>query len=162
MKNKKSTPEEALGGILLAVIFLSATFQVLNRFILHLSAPWTEEVCRYAFIWVALVGIANGVKRGTHLNVNLIDNVLSPKAKVVLDIILDLAFLVLMVYMLRISITYLMKVAKYGTKSVGLGVKMWVVYLILPLFSGLTIIRLIEKYVRKLLKKEPVEEESKE
>ena len=27
---------------------------------------------------------------------------------------------------------------------------MWIVYLILPLFSALTIVRLVEKYVRKL------------
>mgnify|MGYP001136188171 CR=1 FL=1 len=88
---KKDTFEEILGGILMVVIFLCATFQVLNRFMLHFSAPWTEELCRYAFIWVAFLGVANGVKRGTHLNVDLIDSVLPKKVKAVLDVVLDLA-----------------------------------------------------------------------
>lgn len=147
---KNDTFEEALGGILMAVIFICATFQVLNRFILHFSAPWTEELCRYAFIWIAFLGIANGVKRGTHLNVNLIESLLPKRAVAVLDMVLDVVFLLLMGYMCKVSLDYLMRVAQYGTLSVGLKIPMWIVYLILPLFSALTIVRLVEKYVRKL------------
>lgn len=156
---KKDTFEEVLGGILMAVIFLSATFQVLNRFALHFSAPWTEELCRYAFIWIAFLGISNGVKRGTHLNVNLIENVLPKKAIAVLDVVLDAVFLLLMCYMFKISLDYLMKVARYGTQSVGLKIPMWIVYMILPLFSTLTVARLVEKYMRKLSKRKSEEGE---
>ena len=161
MNKKKYTAEELLGGILMAVIFLSATFQVLNRFIFRLSAPWTEELCRYAFIWIALLGIANGVKRDSHLNVDLIDNFLSPNAKNILGLILDIVFLALMGYMFVISTEYLMRVASYGTKSVGLGIPMWIVYLVLPLFSILTVVRLVEKYVRKMVHKDSKEMEEK-
>ena len=156
---KKDTFEEILGGILMAVIFLCATFQVLNRFMLHSSAPWTEELCRYAFIWVAFLGVANGVKRGTHLNVDLIDSVLPKKVKAVLDVVLDAAFLLLMAYMLKISIDYLMRVARYGTVSVGLKIPMWIVYSILPLFTTLTMVRLVVKYVRKLINRKKGEGE---
>ena len=156
---KKDTFEEILGGILMAVIFLCATFQVLNRFMLHSSAPWTEELCRYAFILVAFLGVANGVKRGTHLNVDLIDSVLPKKVKAVLDVVLDAAFLLLMAYMLKISIDYLMRVARYGTVSVGLKIPMWIVYSILPLFTTLTMVRLVEKYVRKLINRKKGEGE---
>lgn len=156
---KKDTFEEILGGILMAVIFLCATFPVLNRFMLHSSAPWTEELCRYAFIWVAFLGVANGVKRGTHLNVDLIDSVLPKKVKAVLDVVLDAAFLLLMAYMLKISIDYLMRVARYGTVSVGLKIPMWIVYSILPLFTTLTMVRLVEKYVRKLINRKKGEGE---
>lgn len=147
---KKNTLEETLGGILMAVIFICATFQVINRFLLHFSAPWTEELCRYAFIWIAFLGIANGVKRGTHLNVNLIEDLLPKKVITVLNVALDAVFLALMGYMFEISLDYLAKVARYGTLSVGLKIPMWIVYLILPLFSALTALRLVEKYVRKL------------
>ena len=156
---KKDTFEEILGGILMVVIFLCTTFQVLNRFVLHFSVPWTEELCRYAFIWVAFLGVANGVKRGTHLNVDLIDSVLPKKVKAVLDVVLDAAFLLLMAYMLKISIDYLMRVARYGTVSVGLKIPMWIVYSILPLFTTLTMVRLVEKYVRKLINRKKGEGE---
>ena len=44
----------------------------------------------------------------------------------------DAAFLLLMAYMLKISIDYLMRVARYGTVSVGLKIPMWIVYSVLP------------------------------
>ena len=67
-----------------------------------------------------------------------------------LNVALDAVFLALMGYMFKISLGYLAKVARYGTLSVGLKIPMWIVYLILPLFSALTALRLVEKYVRKL------------
>lgn len=150
MKKGGTTVEEAVGALLMTVLFLSAAFQVFNRFLFHLSAAWTEEVCRYAFIWIALLGIANGVKRDSHLRVDLIGNVLPARAKAVLDVLLDIVFFLLAAYMFKVSVDYLAKVYRFGTKSVGLGVKMWIVYLILPLFSGMTMLRMVEKYVRRL------------
>ena len=71
----------------------------------------------------------------------------------------DAAFLLLMAYMLKISIDYLMRVARYGTVSVGLKIPMWIVYSILPLFTTLTMVRLGEKYVRKLINRKKGEGE---
>ena len=52
-----------------------------------------------------------------------------------------------------------MRVARYGTVSVGLKIPMWIVYSILPLFTTLTMVRLVEKYVRKLINREKGEGE---
>ena len=81
---------------------------------------------------------------------NLIEDLLPKKVITVLNVALDAVFLALMGYMFKISLDYLAKVARYGTLSVGLKIPMWIVYLILPLFSALTALRLVEKYVRKL------------
>lgn len=153
MKKGGTTIEEVIGALLMTVLFLCAIFQVFNRFLFHFSAAWTEEVCRYAFIWIALIGIANGVKRDSHLCVDLIDGMLPPRARTVLKIFLDAAFFLLMAYMFKISLDYLRKVYQFGTKSVGLGVKMWIIYLVLPIFSGLTMFRLVEKYIRRAVDK---------
>ena len=75
------------------------------------------------------------------------------------DVVLDVAFLLLMASMLKISIDYLMRVARYGTVSVGLKIPMWIVYSILPLFTTLTMVRLMEKYVRKLINRKKGEGE---
>ena len=160
MKKGGTTIEEAIGALLMTVLFLCAAFQVFNRFLFHFSAAWTEEVCRYAFIWIALLGIANGVKRDSHLRVDLIDGVLSARAKTVLDVLLDMVFFLLAAYMFKVSLDYLAKVYRFGTKSVGLGLKMWIIYLILPLFSGMTMFRLAEKYVYRLRRKRDEEEDA--
>lgn len=48
-------------GALLGVATISVTYQILIRFVLdyfgvNIAAPWTEEVARYALIWVVFVG----------------------------------------------------------------------------------------------------------
>lgn len=73
-------------GTLAIVVF----FQVLNRFILHIPAPWTEEIARYIFVWTALLGAASGVRRGIHLNVELLQNSVGERFRKVLAIFSDL------------------------------------------------------------------------
>lgn len=49
--------------MLLAIaLVIIVFFQVINRFILHIPAPWTEELARYMFVWVSLVGAAKALK----------------------------------------------------------------------------------------------------
>lgn len=48
-------------GALLGVATISVTYQILIRFVLdyfgvNIAAPWTEEVARYALIWVVFIG----------------------------------------------------------------------------------------------------------
>lgn len=52
---------------LLAIVALAVMGQVTVRFVLtafgiNLSAPWTEEVARYALIWMVFLGAAIGVR----------------------------------------------------------------------------------------------------
>lgn len=49
-------------GMLLGVATISVTYQILIRFVLdyfgvNIAAPWTEEVARYALIWVVFIGV---------------------------------------------------------------------------------------------------------
>lgn len=49
-------------GLLLAVATLAVSCQVLVRFVLdvigmNISAPWTEEIARYSFIWAIFIGV---------------------------------------------------------------------------------------------------------
>jgi TRAP-type C4-dicarboxylate transport system permease small subunit len=84
-------------GALAIVVF----FQVLNRFILHIPAPWTEEIARYIFVWTALLGAASGVRRGIHLNVELLQNAVGERFArilVVLSHLLTLFFLGVLVH----------------------------------------------------------------
>ncbi|MGO4836568.1 TRAP transporter small permease, partial [Rhizobiaceae sp. 2RAB30] len=48
-------------GFLLGVATIAVTFQILIRFVLdyfglNIAAPWTEEIARYALIWVIFLG----------------------------------------------------------------------------------------------------------
>ena len=62
--------EKLLGALLLALLaffFFSVLYQILNRNIPALpNAYWTEELSRFAFQWMVLLGTAVGVLRNDH------------------------------------------------------------------------------------------------
>ncbi|HHY47557.1 MAG TPA: TRAP transporter small permease [Firmicutes bacterium] len=84
-------------GCLALVVF----FQVVNRFVLHIPASWTEEIGRYLFVWASLLGAVSGIRRAAHLNVEFAQNLVGPKFRYILVIasdILNLLFFVLLAY----------------------------------------------------------------
>ncbi|MDB5055341.1 MAG: dicarboxylate transporter, DctM subunit [Bacilli bacterium] len=63
----------ALIFLMVLVIFL----QVISRYVFNHSLPWSEELARYLFIWLALLGAALGIYKRTHPNIDIIVNYLS-------------------------------------------------------------------------------------
>ena len=54
--------------IMVAVIFL----QVIFRFLIHSSLPWSEELSRYLLVWISFLGASIGVKRKSHIGVEFL------------------------------------------------------------------------------------------
>ena len=52
---------------LLAVVIFAVMWQVLARYVTQDSSAWTSELGSYAFVWLAMLAIALGVRRGRHM-----------------------------------------------------------------------------------------------
>jgi C4-dicarboxylate transporter DctQ subunit len=65
--------------LLTATLFLSF-LQVIARYVLHFSTPWSEELARLFFVWGVFLGAAIGVKRDLHTRVDFITVRLPPHA----------------------------------------------------------------------------------
>ena len=66
--------------IVLMVAMTAAIFtQVFSRYVLQDSIPWTEEVARYILVYITFVGGALAVFENTHLKVELVVDLLSPR-----------------------------------------------------------------------------------
>ena len=61
-----------LVGFMVVVVFL----QVIFRFILHASLPWSEEASRYIMIWISLLGASVGLRHKAHIGVEALFNYL--------------------------------------------------------------------------------------
>lgn len=64
------------------VMMLAVLAQVLFRYVLEVSAPWTEELARLLFVQSMLLGMALAVRFNEHIIVDFLFNKLSPEARI--------------------------------------------------------------------------------
>jgi len=56
-----------IGVVLLAVVVFAVTWQVLARYVVSTSSAWTSELASLAFVWLAMLAIPIGIRRGRHM-----------------------------------------------------------------------------------------------
>ena len=61
---------ELTAGLLIGAITVLVTVQVFARYVLNNTPPWSEELCRYLFIWVSFLGACVATRRAAHLGVD--------------------------------------------------------------------------------------------
>jgi len=83
-----------------AVLLVPVTMQVISRYTqLIPSYIWTEELSRFVFIWMVMLGAMIGVREGTHFDVDVWPT-LQPRANAMLRMVSHLLVLVFaLVYM---------------------------------------------------------------
>ena len=85
-----------LNGLLalsVGILVFPVTLQIVSRWTDVLPHYiWTEEMARFLFIWMIMIGAMVGVREGTHFEVDLFP-VLSPKAAAFFRLIGSLAIL---------------------------------------------------------------------
>ncbi|MBK5265226.1 MAG: TRAP transporter small permease [Alphaproteobacteria bacterium] len=77
-----------------AILIIPVTLQIISRYTALIpSYIWTEELSRFLFIWMVMLGAMIAVREGTHLDVDLWPD-LTPKANAVSHIIASLFVLI--------------------------------------------------------------------
>lgn len=66
---------------LLATATVSIFFQVFCRFILNTGFAWTEELSRFLFVWIGMLGTSICVYRRANLGIETFINMLSPDGR---------------------------------------------------------------------------------
>lgn len=96
--------------ISVAVLIVPVTIQMFSRFTALIPAwIWTEEMARFLFIWMVMLGAMVGVRDGTHFDVDVWPE-LRPRANAVLRI-------VSMIFVLLFALVFVW----YGVKFVQFG-----------------------------------------
>jgi len=73
----------AIVGLLLLIATLSVAWQILVRMALdalgiNVSAPWTEEIARYAMIWAVFIGVGIISRHAALIAVEILPHLLPP------------------------------------------------------------------------------------
>jgi C4-dicarboxylate transporter DctM subunit len=109
-----------------------------------LDVSWAQELCIYMFIWMAKFGAAYGVRTGIHVGVDLLVNMvpLRSRKQVILFSLLCGAFFTGMIATFGGS--FVAEMFKTGQQSNDLEAPMWIVYLAIPVGSGLMCFRFLQ------------------
>ena len=77
-----------------AILIVPVTLQIISRYTALIpSWIWTEELSRFLFIWMVMLGAMIGIREHSHFEVDLWPE-LGPKSAAVLRIVSDLCVLV--------------------------------------------------------------------
>jgi len=63
-------PVELACGALMVAITAVVFLQVVSRYVFNYPFDWPEELARYLFVWVALLGAALALRRGAHFSID--------------------------------------------------------------------------------------------
>lgn len=138
-----ATIEDVSSVIIVCVICLTVLFQVLSRFIFKVPLSWTEELSRFALIWLTFVAASVALREDGHFAVDVIAHRLSDAAK---KRYRSVVLLVMLVYLSVIFYTGLQIVpVAHMQESAALDVHMSYVYLSIPVGAGLMILNVMIK-----------------
>jgi C4-dicarboxylate transporter DctM subunit len=123
---------------------ISPFFMAIFRWLASWDVSWAQELCIYMFIWMAKFGAAYGVRTGIHVGVDVLVNVLpeSSRKRVIVFALLCGALFTGIVATFGLS--FVLQMYATGQQSNDLEAPMWIVYLTLPLGSGLMCYRFLQ------------------
>ena len=131
--------------LLLVVDIAITSMSVAGRYISFIPDPaWSEEVVLSCMAYMAVLSAALAIRRGAHIRMTDLDSYLPKKLVKSLDILADVAVLVLAVIMLTVGWTYASGIGSKGTYVSMPGVSRFWMYLPVPLAGVAMIIFEIE------------------
>lgn len=84
------TVQKHVGGFLFCAIFFCCIIQVLCRYLLHVSSPWTEEFARVGMVYMTFLAAAYGIRLKAHPSVDFLVKKLPLRPRMALAIVMEL------------------------------------------------------------------------
>ena len=126
--------ETVAAGALVITVCVVVLLQVLMRYLFATPNPWSEELSRFAFIWVSLLGASLAVEHRAHFGFDQVTKKLAPPARRAVErtawaVVLAFALLLIGTGIALMELTL-------GERSAALNVPIALVYAAAPV-SGL-------------------------
>jgi len=134
----------AIVGAMTAVVFL----QVLYRYVFAQPLQWSEELARYLFVWLSILGAALAVQKKGHFGLDLFYKMLSSRRRQVVRMVVCLFTGTVIFVILYQGIILVQKTALQ--ESPAMGVSMSWAYASLPVGGALMAIHLIAISLKEL------------
>lgn len=122
------------------IIFL----QVIMRYAFNSSLSWSEEAAKYLFVWLIWLGTSIAARDQSHIALEIISGRLGGRSKYVLAILVKLIWLAMCIFLAINGWEVVSSMMGRGkTASAMPWLKVWLVYLAIPVSQGILSIRLL-------------------
>ena len=135
-------------ALALTILIIPVSLQIFSRFTeLIPRYIWTEELSRFCFIWMVMLGAMIGLRERLHFDVDVWPK-LKPRPDAVLRIVSNLFVLVFSGVMIWTGIDF----TKFGWNQTSelADLPMWLIFIVWPLTGLSWVMFLIEAFVRDI------------
>jgi TRAP-type C4-dicarboxylate transport system permease small subunit len=132
----------ALVVVMTVVVFL----QVVYRYVLTQPLHWSEELARYLFVWLSILGATLGLQKRGHFGLDVIFRMLPKQAKQYMEFLIHLLMGAVVLVILVQGITLVQKTVLQ--ESPAMGISMSWAYACLPVGGALMAIHLLVIFVK--------------
>ncbi len=114
----------AAAGLLAAVLGVMAA-QVAARYLFRAPIPWSEEVARFALIWLAFVAASFVMAEGRHITVDLVSSRLGRGSRVLLECVSGGLVAASCLLLLIGGLPFVWRVGPVGSPALGIPMSWW-------------------------------------
>jgi TRAP-type C4-dicarboxylate transport system permease small subunit len=134
----------AMVAVMTVVVFL----QVVYRYVLTQPLYWSEELARYLFVWLSILGATLGLQKRGHFGLDVFFRMFPRKMKQSMGFFIYLLMGIVIFVILVQGITLVQKTA--SQESPAMGIPMSWAYACLPVGGALMAIHLIVIFLKDL------------
>ena len=140
---------------LMAALIVPVTMQILSRYTGMVPRYiWTEEIARFCFVWIILIGAMIAVRDGTHFDVDVLPHTRNRHVEFASKLFVHLSILVMALSFLWWGRDFFVLGARQQSEISGL--PMWMIYVAWPIAGATWAIFTLERIFDdfRLFKKE--------
>lgn len=110
---------ENMALVCLGISVLGAVINVFLRYVLDMSYQAIEEICRYAIVYGAFLYVGPLIKKGDHLKMDILQDVLKGKTKAANQLIISILLFAAFIYLSFSSIIWVMSLLSLNVTTVS-------------------------------------------
>lgn len=151
MKSTLVTLHHVLSGLLalaVAILIVPVFLQIFSRYVGFIPRYiWTEELARFCFIWMIMIGAMVGVREGTHFDVDLLPR-MSPRMNALFRVFMLSAVLIFAFVFLYFGSHWVLDGWEQTSELADL--PMWMIFISWPVSGLVWIVFLGEQFLREV------------
>lgn len=136
--------------VMLIAMSIIVFMQVICRFILKSSLPWSEEASRYLLVWVSFLGGAYGVRQGAHLGVEAVIILLPKKLRGLVELLSMVLGIILCCVIFKFGVDIVITQMSRMQYSPSMRIPMGSMYLAIPVGMFLFVVRYVQNVIDKI------------